>query len=181
MTPKLPVKTFRLRAGKIRWLYALPAILLVGAAGIITVNSLFIPFPPGSPLLHLFTLVALALCAFCTVGLVRLRKEHFIGFFISTKGVNDVSTGHNFGLVSWSDVYKIKVMDDLQYPGLQYIVLRVHNPQEYIDRETNLHKKRSMILKHHHYGSPICFSNRGLNCTIDELEDGTRQITVSEF
>ncbi|MDR1755781.1 MAG: hypothetical protein LBR65_02335, partial [Culturomica sp.] len=56
-------------------------------------------------------------------------------------------------------------------PERRYIVLMVANPQEYIGREPSSRKKRSMILKLHYYGSPICFSTRGLDCTFEELEE----------
>ncbi|MDR0394662.1 MAG: hypothetical protein LBH77_05845, partial [Tannerella sp.] len=43
-----------------------------------------------------------------------------------------------------------------------------------INREPSFIKKRTMVLKYQHYGSPICFSERGLNCTFKELEDIVR-------
>ena len=87
---------------------------------------------------------------------------------ISQEGMNDVSTGHPYGMVQWKDVTAIKVMDDLENSKRQYIVLVLANPQVYIDREINRTKKRSLILKHHFYNTPICFSNRALSCTFEE-------------
>lgn len=105
------------------------------------------------------------------MAFIILKKERFIGFFISGEGLNDISTGNNYGVVYWRDILKIRIADDLEHPKRKYIVLNVSNPQVYIDREPSVIKRRSLILKYHYYGSPICFSERGLNCTFKELED----------
>ena len=61
-------------------------------------------------------------------------------------------------------------MDDLSNLKRKYIVLKVKNPNEYIDREPTRSKKRSLELKLQYYGSPICISDRALDCTFKELE-----------
>jgi len=114
------------------------------------------------------------MAVFGILAFIRLVKEKFIGFFISNDGLNDISTGHNYGVILWKDVTKIRIMDDVENLGKKYIVLKVKNPQEYIERETSESKRHSMTLKMHYYGSPICFSNRGLDCTFEELEENVR-------
>lgn len=108
---------------------------------------------------------------FAVLSLIQLKKERFTAMYISEEGINDISTGNDIGTVLWKDVNEIKVMSEIGNPKGKYIVLKVHNPVEYIRRESNKSKRRTLELKLQYYGSPICFSNRALNCTFSELKD----------
>ncbi len=109
----------------------------------------------------------------CMLGYYHFHKENFTAFYVSPEGLYDMSTGHRIGLVKWSDVEEVKVMDDLSSRNLtrKYIVLKLRNPEEYIAREPGHAKRRSLVIKNRFYGSPICFSNRALECTFDELKN----------
>ncbi|MDH6343461.1 hypothetical protein M2480_001926 [Parabacteroides sp. PFB2-12] len=109
---------------------------------------------------------------FCIVGLFQLHKEDGAGIYISDEGIYDVSTGNSYGTVLWSDVENIVILDDISDLKRKYIVVRVKNPTEYIQREMVKSKRRTLELKLQFYGSPICFSNRALNCTFQELQEG---------
>ena len=173
MTERLPVKTYTLRPQK---KYG----PIIGALFFLLVSFFFFQFGMGlervagrflSLILFLLTLI---IAFFCVIGFVYLKKEKFIGFFISSEGFNDISTGHRYGIVEWKDVAKIRIVEDLDHRGKKYICLKLKNPQEYIGREPVQYKKRSLELKYHYYGSPVCFSNRGINCTFEELESTVR-------
>lgn len=168
MTPKLQAKTIRLKPRKKRSLY-LGAIFNL-AVSIIAFKLLYITsFGFGKFILFLLGAAGALIAIFNVFGLIRLYKEGFVGLFISGEGLNDISTGNTYGMVQWKDVYKIKVIDDIEHPKYKYIILKVQNPQDYIDREYIGYKKRSLVLKFHYYGSPVCFSNRALDCSFDEL------------
>lgn len=124
-----------------------------------------------SAILLFFTLV---IFIFCILGFIHLKRERFIGFFISSEGFNDISTGHRYGIVQWKDVSKMRIVDDIDRSGKKYICLKLKNPHDYIGREPIQYKRRSLEIKYHYYGSPICFSNRGINCSFDELEQTVR-------
>jgi hypothetical protein len=126
-------------------------------------------FGEGKFFFFLLSIVFIILFFFAVVSIIKLTKDDFIGMVISKEGMNDISTGHTYGMIQWKDVTAIKVLDDLEFSKRQYIVLVLDNPQVYIDRELNQTKKRSLILKFHFYGSPVCFSNRALNCTFEDL------------
>lgn len=170
MTAKLAAQTVRFKPRKKRSLVINSFINLILAVGFFWL-SLQLELGTGKFLFFVFSVVFILSLAFSVAGFVRLRREGFIGLFISGEGINDISTGHTYGMVQWKDIYKIKVVDDIEHPKYKYIILKVHNPQDYIDRERIAHKKRSMTLKFHYYGSPICFSNRALQCSFDELHD----------
>ncbi|GEM_PF-576510 len=174
-TAKLPVKTFRLRRRKIVGLVLFILGQLLTTAIFLRLGYLLIK-SPGRIICAILILISFVMAIFGIISLVRIIKEKYIGFFISSDGLNDISTGHNYGVIMWRNVTKIRIMSDVEHLKYKYIVLKVKNPQEYIDRETLDAKKRSMMLKLHYYGSPICFSNRGLQCTFEELES-----TVNEY
>lgn len=127
----------------------------------------------GSGRFILLTLgvVSLLITIFCLRSYYLLRKEKFTAMYISDEGINDISTGNDIGTVLWKDVEKIKIMDDISDPKRKYIILKVSNPNEYIQREASRSKRRTLELKLQYYGSPICFSNRALNCSFDQLKE----------
>lgn len=174
MTTKLPVRTIALHPKK-KFGLLLGAVVHIILA--ICFAHLFVGLDrmPGKVFTTLLFITSIGAFVFHIIALIFLKREKFIGFFISGDGLNDISTGNNYGVVYWQDIVKIRVVKDMEHPKYQYIVLKVKDPQQYIDREPLAIKKRSLMLKYHYYGSPICFSNRGLNCSFDELESCVRQ------
>lgn len=169
MTNKLPVKTFKLRRrksiGLVLFILSQIALMVVFMQlGYSLIRS------PGRIVCAIIVLCTFLMAILSILAFIKMAQEKFVGFFISSDGLNDISTGHNYGVIMWRDVTKIRIVDDIEHLKQKYIVLKVKNPQVYIDREPLTAKKRSMILKLHYYGSPICFSNRGLNCDFEELE-----------
>lgn len=173
MTERLPVKTYMLRSKK-KYGPIIGAILFLFVSFIFFYLAMGLDRITGKFLCLILFLFTFIIALFCIAAFVYLKKENFIGFFISSEGFNDISTGHRYGIVQWRDVVKIRIVDDLDHKGKKYISLKLKNPQEYIAREPVQHKKRSLELKYHYYGSPICFSNRGINCSFEELESTIR-------
>lgn len=173
MTEKLPVKTYMLRPQK-KYGPIIGAIFFLSVAFFCFHFIMGLERVAGKFLFSILFLLALLIAFFCIIGFVYLKREKFIGFFISQEGFNDISTGNRYGIVQWKDVIKIRVVEDLDHPRRKYICLKLKNPAEYIEREPVQYKKRSLELKYHYYGSPVCFSNRGINCTFEELESTVR-------
>lgn len=162
------VITFRLSKNKQRSLFITTLFTaLIGAGAMVFSHSL--KFGNGRLAFILLGIFLLLITLFCLVNYYYLIKEKFNVMYISEEGINDTSTRNRIGTVLWKDVENIKIMDDISNLKRKYIVLRVSNPNEYIDREPNLSKKRSLELRHQYYGSPICISNRALECKFDEL------------
>ncbi|MDH6322984.1 hypothetical protein M2459_001530 [Parabacteroides sp. PF5-5] len=164
------VITFTLKKKKTRLLY-LGALLAVVFGSLELYLFSLLKYGAGKFILLCLVIVSCIYAIFCVASLIRLKKENFTGIYISDEGINDISTGNNYGSVLWQDVESVKIMDELGNPNRKYIVLKVHNPIDYIQREISLSKRRSLELKLQYYGSPICFSNRALNCTFDQLKD----------
>lgn len=163
------VTTFKLSRKKQRGLF-----LTTLCSALIGIGSLAISHElklgEGRFLLLLISFFSLLTTVFCCISYYYLTREKFTAIYISEEGVNDISTGNRIGTILWKDVVSLKVMDDISNLKRKYIVLKVKNPNEYIDREPTRSKKRSMELRLQYYGSPICISNRALDCTFEELK-----------
>lgn len=173
MSRKLPVVTIKFKRNKKIGL----EIGLIVSLMLFLLMCRLIPgldFGGGKFLATVFCVINLCIFLFTILALIQIRKDGSIAMYISNRGINDLSTGHHYGMVQWQDVTKVKVVDEIEHPGRRYIILKVKNPQDYIDREPLQIKKRSLILKFHYYGTPICFSNRALDCTFEELEETVR-------
>lgn len=107
-------------------------------------------------------------------GAVFLHRERDAGVVISEEGVSDISAGNQIGVIQWKDVCGVKEVTDREFPQYRYVVLMVDNPNEYILREPSRTKQRSLVLKMHYYGSPICISNRHLAVSFGELDRAIR-------
>lgn len=162
--------TFTLKRNKV-YLLILGAILAAGFGSLEYYLFTILKFGGGKYIMLFLAVVSLVYFIFCVASLIWLKKENMNGIYISDEGINDISTGLNIGTVLWKDVEEIKLMSDISKPHSKYVVLKVHNPNEYIYREHSPSKKRTLELKLQYYGSPICFSNRALNCTFDDLKN----------
>jgi len=161
---------FTLIRKKVRGLLLMAVLSALFGAGEIYVSQL-LSFGSGRFILLTLGVVSIFITLFCLRSYFSLRKEKFTAMYISDEGINDISTGNLIGTILWKDVEKIKIMNDIGDPKRKYIILKVFNPNEYIHREQSRSKRRTLELKLQYYGSPICFSNRALNCTFDQLKD----------
>ncbi len=163
--------TFKLARHKIqRLLLAIVCGFVCGVLGLYVASQL--EFGDGRFLLGVLSVLALLFGVFALWAYLQLRKEQFVAMYISGEGINELSTGNRIGTVLWKDVASIKIMKELGSgrEGRKYIVLKVNNPNEYIHREPNRAKRRTLELKFQYYESPICFSERALDCTFEELK-----------
>jgi hypothetical protein len=53
----------------------------------------------------------------------------------------------------------------------RFLMFIVKNPQGYIDRETNLIKRKAMQMNFNSYGSPISISANALDTDFDRLHE----------
>ena len=166
---RLPVKTIRIKQQKITVMHLMLILHLLVVIGAFYLSAGFHP-GPRKFMLMLFGLVGIGGWFFFLYGIINLHRENCIGFFISERGMNDISTGHNYGVIRWEDVTGVKIIPDMESKSRNYIAVKLNNPEKYIAREPSNTKKRSMILKLHYYGTPVCFSDRGLDCSFEELE-----------
>ena len=149
-------------------------LMLVGALAFVAIGLWFIISPPtitnsywGNP-----TIIALAgyasiiffgLCAFF---LIRKLPDNKPGLIIDQTGLTDNSSGVSAGQVLWSDIEAISV---IEIHRQKLIMLKVRNPQEYIDKQTSGFKRKMMQMNFKLYGTPLSITSNGLKISFEEL------------
>ena len=109
------------------------------------------------------SIIFFGICAFL---FARKVSDHKPGLIIEENGLTDNSSGMSAGHIPWSDVENFSIMEVHRQ---KLIMLYVKNPQEYINRQTNFLKRKTMQLNHKMYGTPISISTNPLKTTVDEL------------
>ena len=149
-------------------------LMLIGSLAFIAIGCWFVIAPPtiensywGSPakltIAGYLSIVFFGLCAF-----VFLRKlpDNKPGLIIDDTGLVDNSGGLSAGRILWSDVEDISVME---IHSQKMIMLHVTNPQQYIERQKNMFKRKGMEMNNKMYGTPISITANGLKTSFDEL------------
>ncbi len=90
------------------------------------------------------------------------------GLIVGRTGITDNSSGTAVGFIPWADVKQIY---EKEVYRKKFIMIALHNPQEYIDRQTNMAKRKIMQLNFSHYGSPIFIQSNTLNMEYEEIND----------
>lgn len=85
---------------------------------------------------------------------------------LDDEGFIDNTSGVNTGKVLWTDVTDVFVKEGM---GQKFIMLKVKNPQTYIEREKNPLKIRIMDMNNRLYQTPINISAKGMRISFDDL------------
>lgn len=88
------------------------------------------------------------------------------GMVLDDEGFIDYTSGVNTGKVLWADVTDIFVKEGM---GQQFIMLKVKNPEKYIEREKNPLKIRIMQMNNRLYETPINISAKTVKMSFDAL------------
>ncbi len=89
------------------------------------------------------------------------------GLIIDDSGITDNSSGVSAGHVPWNDIKYINVVNVMRQ---EFLMIVVKNPNDYLNRQSNILKRKTMLLNFKQYGSPISISTNGLNFDFDELK-----------
>lgn len=85
---------------------------------------------------------------------------------LDDEGFIDYTSGVNTGKVLWEDVTDIFVKEGM---GQQFIMLKVRDPEKYIEREKNPLKIRIMQMNNRLYETPINISAKTVKMSFDAL------------
>ena len=110
--------------------------------------------------------VSIIFFGLCTVVFIRKLADNRPGLIIDDLGLNDNSSGVAGGQILWTDITDISV---LKIHRQKFIMLRVKNPQDYINRQTNKFKRKVMEINFNKFGSPIGISSNGLKISFADL------------
>jgi len=121
----------------------------------------------GNPTLILIIGIA-AIIFFGSIAIFLTKKlrDNKPGLIINSEGIIDNSNGVSAGLVLWKDVIVISTSNVLNQKFLMFFV---KNPEEYINRQNGIVKRKAMEMNYRSYGSPISISANTLDTNFEEL------------
>ncbi len=88
------------------------------------------------------------------------------GLTINMDGIMNNSSIASVGFINWKNITKIN-KEEGDYPIS--IVVHVNGPEEFIQSQSNIFKRRSAAENYKKYGSPVVINTYDLKCDYDEL------------
>lgn len=149
-------------------------LIVLGALLFMALGLTFILYPEpftrrllGSTLL-VQLLGGVCLLLFALFGITAVQKliSKKIGLRIDEDGITDHSHANSVGLIPWRD---IEGFDLVQVYSTKTIMVRVGNPDQYIQKADNIISRRAMFANHKMYGSPISLVANSLQISADDL------------
>jgi len=149
-------------------------VMLMSTLAFVIIGFWFVIAPPdidnsfwGDPTkLTIIGYASILFFGLCAYFFIRKLPDNKPGLVIDDTGVFDNSGGLSAGIILWSDMEEISV---IQIQKQKMIMIYLKNPQEYIDRQTSFLKKKGMQLNYKSYGTPISISSTGLKTSFDKL------------
>ncbi len=149
-------------------------LMLIGALAFVATGLWFVIAPPkienvywGNPtkiaIAGYGSIIFFGLCAFV---FIRKLPDNKPGLIIDSTGLIDNSSGLSAGHILWTDIENISV---LEIHKQKLLMLKVKNPQDYINRQNNLFRRKGMELNYKMYGTPLSITANGLKIPFQEL------------
>jgi len=155
-------------------LIATAAFIAAGIWFLLYTSSILSPFFASPSSIKLAGISAIVFFGVCGVFISRKLFDSRPGFIITETGLIDNSSSISVGEIPWKDVRGIT---NTTIANQQLIMILLHNPEEYINRQTSVLKRKAMEMNYKHYGSPVSISANGLRCSYGEL----RQLLEVKF
>jgi hypothetical protein len=150
-------------------------LMFLGAIIFVGIGFWFVTYPPEIKnsffwnSIKLFIVGYTSILFFGTVGFFIFKKlrDRSPGLIISDQGIVDNSSGISAGFIPWTDILEI---NETKVINQTFINLIVKNPQDYIDRQKSVFRRKAMQLNYNSYGTVIGISANGLKSNYSELK-----------
>jgi len=149
-------------------------LMLFGSIIFVVIGTWLVVNPPksnhpifGNPMVILISGIS-AIIFFGYTAFILLKKlpDNKPGLIINSEGIIDNSSGVSAGIVLWTDIIEISTANVMNQKFLMFIV---KNPEEYINRQNGIVKRKAMEINYKTYGSPISISANTLDTNFEEL------------
>jgi hypothetical protein len=97
---------------------------------------------------------------------IKKLFEKTPGMIIDEKGITDNSSAVTVGFIPWEDVIQIAKIEVMKQ---RMLLILVKNPEQYIQRQEGILKRKLMEANLKDRGTPITISAGGLQANIDEV------------
>jgi hypothetical protein len=150
------------------------ALMSIGSLAFVAAGIWFITHPairlfgnnPNPILGYGLGIVAVAFFGFCAYCLVKKLFDTRPGLIVSSEGITDNCSGYTFGLIPWADIAGIEV---IEVGKQKLIMVLVHNPAEYINRQSNAIMKKMAAMNYRQYQTPVSITANTLQYDLEEL------------
>jgi hypothetical protein len=166
MTLMQPIE---IRASKKKLILSLIGSIAFVAVGIWLITGPEIEMPIlGNPVFVMITgYTCVAFFGLIAIVLIGRLGKPLKGLTLSSEGIEDHSTAVSAGFIPWTDIKEIR---EAKTFNQQFIVVVVHNPQEYIDRQGNFIKRKSVQSNYKIYGSPVTIATAPLDAKFEDVK-----------
>ena len=149
-------------------------LMLIGSVAFVAIGLWFVIAPPqidnsywGNPTkIAIAGYASIIFFGLCAVVLIRKIPDAKPGLIIDNTGLTDNSSALSAGHILWTDIENISVLEIQKH---KMLMLEVKNPQDYINRQNSLFKRKGMELNYKMYGTPLSITANGLKISFQEL------------
>jgi len=149
-------------------------LMLFGSIIFVGIGTWLVVNPPksnhpifGNPMIILISgISAIVFFGYITFTLFKKLPDNKPGLIINSEGIIDNSSGVSAGIILWTDIIEISTSNVMNQKFLMFIV---KNPEEYINRQNGIVKRKAMEINYRTYGSPISISANTLDTNFEEL------------
>ena len=99
------------------------------------------------------------------IGVKRLIKKE-IAIIIDSKGINVNPKHSESDFIEWNDISGFK---EIRIQSQKIIIIGLKNPEYWVEKETNLFRRRLMQFNLKNYDSPFNIATAGLDISYKEL------------
>jgi uncharacterized protein YneF (UPF0154 family) len=85
---------------------------------------------------------------------------------LAPDGITDNSSAISAGFIPWSDITEVT---SIKVSGQKMVVIQVHNPEDYIQRQASTFKQRIMRTNYTRFGTCIAFSPSTIDIKFEDL------------
>jgi hypothetical protein len=149
--------------------------MLIGSTVFVVLSILFVSNPQkyisvicNNPIIIFIAGIAgILFFGLCSITFLIKLFDNSAGLIISNEGIFDNSGGLSVGFIPWSDIIeigeiKISFQTLLKMRTQSLINIIVKNPQDYIDKQKNILKRKGIEYNYKKYNSVISITVNGL-------------------
>ena len=148
-------------------------LMLLGALVFVALGLWFVIAPPvvhnsfwGTTRIIVVGYASIIFFGICAIFIARKFIDKRPGLIMDENGLIDNSSGLSVGQVYWSEIENISV---IKIHRQKLIMIKVNDPEKFVEKQKNKLKKRMMLMNLKMYGSPLSITSNGLKISFDEL------------
>lgn len=124
--------------------------------------------PRSAEFIFIVGIISIVFFGICGVYIFKKLFDKKYGLIINKIGINDNSNGTSIGLIKWTDIIGLRVVQEYSQ---KFIIVDVSNPEYYINLKKSRIGKSIIKSNYNKYGSPIGITTSTLKIDFAELKE----------